>query len=281
MRRRDASGALFRFEHDLVAQTLQAAMTPERRALVHRALVGPLTQRGAPARRVAEHAERGGDRAAACRWRLLALDAARRFALGDVLVEAERVLALDPSSAQAIAAHLARAAALRHRADRVGADAALASASRLLDAADSVSLHVAVMQERGVLAALSATPGSLEAELGRLLEDPRLTDEDRARLWVTRGECRRVVGRLAEAEPDWRRALAAFDVDNDEERGLVIERLARSLLLRGDPRARGRPGARRSPCSNASATRSAWRERTRWSAWPSSNSAGRARLRRH
>ena len=124
-------------------------MTPERRALVHRALVGPLTQRGAPAARIAEHAERGGDRAAACRWRLLALDAARRrFALGDVLAEAERVLALDPSPAQAIAAHLARAAALRQRADRAGADAALATATRLLDAADSVSLHVAVMQER-------------------------------------------------------------------------------------------------------------------------------------
>jgi tetratricopeptide (TPR) repeat protein len=51
---------------------------------------------------------------------------------------------------------------------------------------------------------------------------------------VTRGECRRVAGRLAEAEADWQLALAAFDPDNDEERGLVIERLARSLLLRGD-----------------------------------------------
>ncbi len=143
-----------------MAQTLQAAMAPERRALVHRALVGPLTQRGAPAARIAEHAERGGDRAAACRWRLLALDAARRrFALGDVLAEAERVLALDPSPAQAIAAHLARAAALRQRADRAGAEAALSAATRLLDAADAVSLQVAVMQERGVLAALSATPG--------------------------------------------------------------------------------------------------------------------------
>lgn len=235
VRRRDAAGGLFRFEHDLVAQTLQAAMAPERRALVHRALVGPLTQRGAPAARIAEHAERGGDRVAARRWRLLALDAARRrFALGDVLAEAERVLALDPSPAQAIAAHLARAAALQQRAERADAEAALAAATRLLDAADAASLHVAVMQERGVLAALSATPGSLEAELGQLLEDPRLADEDRARLWVTRGECRRVAGRLAEAEADWQLALAAFDPDNDEERGLVIERLARSLLLRGD-----------------------------------------------
>ena len=234
VRRRDAAGSLFLFEHDLVAQTLQAAMAPERRALVHRALVGPLTQRGAPAARIAEHAERGGDRAAACRWRLLALDAARRrFALADVLVEAERVLALDPSPAQAIAAHLARAATLRERADRAGAEAALAAATRLLDAADSMPLQVAVMQERGVLAALSATPGSLEAEFGRLLEEPRLADEDRARLWVTRGRCRRVSGRLAEAEEDWRRALAAFDADNDDERGLVIELLARSLLLRG------------------------------------------------
>ena len=180
VRRREAASDLFRFEHDLVAQTLQTAMSPERQALVHRALIGPLTQRGAPAARIAEHAERGGDLAAACRWRLQALDEARRrFALGEVLAEAERVLALDPSPAQAIAAHLARAAVLSERADRSGAETALDAATRLLDAADSVSLQVAVMQERGVLAAQSAVPGSLDAEIGRLLEDPRLADEDR------------------------------------------------------------------------------------------------------
>jgi tetratricopeptide (TPR) repeat protein len=235
VRRREASGALFRFEHDLVAQTLQAAMAPERRALVHRALVAPLAQRGAPPARIAEHAERGGDPAAARRWRLLALDAARRrFALADVIAEAERVLALDPSPPQAIAAHLARAAALRQRADRPGAEAALGDAGRLLAEVDELSLHVAVMQERGVLAALSGTPGSLDDELGRLLADPRLDDADRARLLTTRGECRRVAGRLAEAEADLGRALTALDADDDEERGLLIERLARSVMLRGD-----------------------------------------------
>jgi hypothetical protein len=125
----------------------------------------------------------------------------RRFALGDVLAEAERVLALDPSPAQAIAAHLARAAALQQRAERADAEAALAAATRLLDAADAASLHVAVMQERGVLAALSQRPGSLEAELGQLLEDPRLADEDRARLWSRAANAGALPGALPKPRP--------------------------------------------------------------------------------
>jgi hypothetical protein len=175
VRRGDAAGGLFRFEHDLVAQTLQAAMAPERRALVHRALVGPLAQRGAPAARIAAHAEGGGDLALACRWRLLALDAARRrFALGDVLTEAERVLALDPSPAQAIAAHLARAAALRQRADRLGADAA--SPRRYGSAAaDCVAVGRRMRARRRRGAALRPEARGTSR---RLLADPRPADED-------------------------------------------------------------------------------------------------------
>ena len=235
VRRHGEAPALYRFEHDLIAQTLQAGLSPERRELVHRSLGARLAQLGAPPARVAEHFERGGDVVAACRWHLLALGAARRsFVLGDMLAEADSVLRLQPTAAQATAAHLARADALRHRAEPADAVAALADAQALLRADDPASLHVSVMETRASHAVRSGDPESALAPIAALLADPRLSGHERARLRVSRADCLRPLGRLLESKADLAFALDAFDADAALERGLLLNDMARSCYLQGE-----------------------------------------------
>ena len=134
----------FAFAHDLVQQSLAAALSAERARLVHRRLALGGEAAGAAPATIATHHEASGELERAVAHRIAAGDEARRLrALTDAATQWTRGLADRPTPAQAIALHrrlgkLAHErtdfAGLREQADALGrllADAALEPAERI------------------------------------------------------------------------------------------------------------------------------------------------------
>jgi len=238
VRRHAETSGLYRFEHDLFAQVIAASLSPERAALMHRALGSKLAQGEADSARIAEHFERGGDIPSAQRHRLLALEAARRrYAVSDMIEQSQRLLALAPPSAAALAAHIAAAEAWRMRADAPRARAALACTAGLLREDDDPALHVQLLL---ATAADALREGHAETALDAItarLTDPRLREHERGRLLQARGDALRTLGRAAEALADLHQALEAFGDEPSFARGDLLDSLARAALAGRDPAA--------------------------------------------
>ncbi|MEP6739455.1 MAG: BTAD domain-containing putative transcriptional regulator [Caldimonas sp.] len=226
---------LYRFEHDLFAQVIAAGLSPERAALMHRALGHRLAQGEADPARVADHFERGGDRPAAQRHRLQALESARRrHAVSDMIEQSERLLALQPPTAAALTAHLAAATAWRARADAPRAQQALACAEALVREDDPPELHVQLLLGRAAQAQSDGRSSSMQGPISARLADPRLAAYERGRLLQARGDALRAQGRVAESLTDLHGALAAFGDEPSLARGHLLESLARSGLAGHD-----------------------------------------------
>lgn len=229
-----AAPGRYRFEHDLFSQAVAASLSPERRALLHRLLAQALAAEGADAARVAAHYDAAGDASGALAWHCRALQRARQRTLpSDVLAHAERVLALAPSAEQRMQAHLARAVALRLRADPAGARAALEDARAALgphaplpQRVDLMSLQVIEAQRDGRMAELLP---ALEALLG----EPALAPEDRARLLMRRGAAARAQGRLEAALADQEAAIALLGDEPGHLLAQALENLARAAISAG------------------------------------------------
>jgi len=236
VRRHAETSGLYRFEHDLFAQVIAASLSPERAALMHRALGRKLAQGEADPARVAEHFERGGDIPSAQRHRLLALEAARRrHAVSDMIDQSERLLALAPPPAAALAAHLAAAEAWRSRADSPRARLALARTAGLLGADDDLALHVQLLLATAEDARRDGQPETALDSITAQLTDPRLREHERGRLLQARGDALRTLGRAAEALADLHQALEAFGDEPSFERGDVFDSLSRAALASRDP----------------------------------------------
>jgi len=233
-RHADTSG-LYCFEHDLFAQVIAANLSPERAALMHRALGSKLAQAEADPARIAEHFERGGDITSAQRHRLLALEAARRrHAVSDMIEQSERLLALAPPPAAALAAHIVAAEAWRSRANSPRAREAMARTVGLLREDDAPALHVQLMLATALEAIRDGDPETALSSITVRLADPRLRDEERDQLLQARGNALRTLGRPADALADLRLALDAFGDEPSFERGDLLSNLSRAAFAGGD-----------------------------------------------
>jgi len=104
LREHEAGG--YAFEHDLVRQALDSALSPTRRHLVHRRLALGAEAAGAPAATVALHHEASGDVARAVVHRLAAGDAAQRVhALAEAAGHWLQALRDQPAPGQAMLLH--------------------------------------------------------------------------------------------------------------------------------------------------------------------------------
>lgn len=84
----------YRFTHDLFAQSLAEALSPERKRLLHLKLALSLERLGGPPARVAEHLEQAGKPQDAIPWRIRAAEAAQRvFAHQDALNHLNQAIA--------------------------------------------------------------------------------------------------------------------------------------------------------------------------------------------
>jgi tetratricopeptide (TPR) repeat protein len=96
----------FAFAHDLVQQSLAAALTSERARLVHRRLALGGEAAGAAPAAIAAHHEASGEPQRAVVHRIAAGDEARRLrALADAIAHWTKALADAPTAAQAVAIH--------------------------------------------------------------------------------------------------------------------------------------------------------------------------------
>lgn len=237
--RHDDKPGTYRFAHDLFAQTVAAALSPERRRLLHRAIGQWLAHEGAAPARVADHLEQAAhtaaERALACDWRLRALAAARqRMALGDVLLQADRVLALSPTGDAAVRAHLGRSSALLARSQGDPAAQALAAAQALLQPGTDLELQVAVLAMRAFQSLQGQGNEADLAALDGLLQDARLSGHQRGRLLKCRSDTLRILGRAAEANQALDEALTAFGDEPSFERGNMLDSRARIAMGTGD-----------------------------------------------
>jgi DNA-binding SARP family transcriptional activator len=238
VRHEDKPG-MYRFVHDLFAQTLAATLSPERRQLIHRNLGQRLAQDGAPPARVAEHLEQGAqtkqETADACAWRVRALAAAhQRMALDDMLAQAARILALSPGGPAAVRAHLGRSAALAARSQGAAALQAAELANALLLPQTDVDMHVDVLATRAALAIQGQGNESILAALDSLLGDKRLSAHQRGRLLTRRSGTLRALNRPLEADAALDDALAAFGDEPSKELGAALDSRARNGMARGD-----------------------------------------------
>lgn len=225
----------FRFGHDLFAQAVAATLSPERRALLHRALAASLAEEGAAPARVAAHFEAGGDTAAARRWHLRALQASYdRLLATDMLQHAARVLALAPAGEEAVRAHLARMQALRLQSQMEPAMEAMQQALAALSPQHPVALRVLAVAEHARMLLRVGRAGEGLAVLAPPLADPAVEGEDRAPLLAARGRMQRMLGRFAEAQADYEAALALLAEEPGDQRAELLEDLSRLAMSLGD-----------------------------------------------
>lgn len=219
LREHDDGG--YAFVHDLVQQALEAALTPERRRLVHRRLALGAEAAGAAAALIAVHHEASGDKARALPFRILAGDEAERLhALPQAIVHWTQALADGPGPSQAFTLHrsLMRAAYLGDRQalcveqarclQALVADARIGAAERhhaLIDVARYFCYCELQPEALRLLDSLSAPADELQ----------------RARLLAVRAEVRKELGQVDEAVVEARSALALPALQGRERAGLL------------------------------------------------------------
>jgi DNA-binding SARP family transcriptional activator len=227
----------WRFEHDLVRQSIAEAVPRARRLSLHSALAGRMAAAGHPAAEVAWHHEQAGEAMAAARCLLQAADeasglrsSAQALALTD---QALALLARGPADTGLRAlVHAKRGALLRQQGDGPRALAETALACRLAIGADA-AVRTEVELRR---ASVCIDCGSPQEALDRLaaLDDTAL-DADR-RAWSLRlqSQAWRALGNAARAEAAARAALAADPDARPERRALLLDTLALLAMQRGD-----------------------------------------------
>ncbi len=225
----------FRFGHDLFAQAVAASLSPERRALLHRALAQHLAEEGAAPARVAAHFEAAGDAATARGWHLRALQASYdRLLAADMLQHAARVLALDPEPEDAVRAHLARMQALRLVSQSEAAFEAMEQALGALSPRHPLALRVLVAAEQSRMLGRFGRHEEAVQVLAPLLADPAVEDEDRAPLLAARGRALRGLGRYDEAAAALEGALALLGDEVGDAHAELMEDLSRLAMSQGD-----------------------------------------------
>jgi DNA-binding SARP family transcriptional activator len=225
----------FRFEHDLIAQVAAAALSPERSALLHRALARRLAHDGAAPALVAHHHERAGERDAAREFRLRALlEARRRMVPAEVLAQAGQVLAMQPTPQQALRARLAQAEAHRSRAEPEASRKALAAALAGVGPGWPTALRVEAAAAEAAQALRDDDPAAALAPLDALLAGGGLDGEQRALLLLRRADALRALGRGADSRADLEAALAAHGDEPSVMLGELLDSLARTTLTSGD-----------------------------------------------
>lgn len=157
-----APGGDYRFTHDLVPQSLAAALSPARAALLQRrlalALEAAQTRPGTLSARIAHHWEQAQEPRRAVPHRLQAgRAAAALYAHREALAEFDAALAHGPEPALEVALRNARIDALRHLGDvqarAVEAEALMVLARRLGDRdleADAGVQHALALADRGL-----------------------------------------------------------------------------------------------------------------------------------
>ena len=241
--RHETQPGVYRFVHDLFAQAVATALSPERRRLMHRAIGQRLAQDGAAPARVAEHFGAGGDAVEALHWRLHAMTAAsQRLALGDMLVQAEAVLGLAPNGRAAVQAQLCRASALLARARGPEAQAALDAAAIALRGVGAeepgVDLHVDLVCLRGTVVQQGQGAEQALAESQALLQHPQLAAQlsphQRGRLHKQRAGLLSSLSHVPQAEAEIERALAAFGDEASVELGDLLDSRSRNAMNVGN-----------------------------------------------
>jgi DNA-binding SARP family transcriptional activator/tetratricopeptide (TPR) repeat protein/energy-coupling factor transporter ATP-binding protein EcfA2 len=224
----------WRFEHEVFAQALQAALLPERRRLLHRAWAQRLASSGATAARVAAHFEAADDRPAAITWHQRALALANeRQARAAQHWHAERLLALGVDGPALVQAWLALAWARLVQADAAAAEAALTQAQAALQPGHDAALRVELLCRQAQLSVWRAQADQPMAMLADAEADASLDPEARARLKLARGNCLSALGRYADAEGPVREALALLGPEPGRRQADALDDLARVLLRTG------------------------------------------------
>jgi tetratricopeptide (TPR) repeat protein len=216
-------GAGWGFVHDLVPQSLAAAMDEQRRRSVHRRLaLGAAAANAAPAL-VARHFEAGGEPARAAPYRLAAGDAAERLhALPEAVVQwraALAALAEGPAPALESASRLRLVRTLRYLGDLAGSAAEVAALVALAPRLDPGPRHDAIAGAAGALWHLHRA-----AEVLPLLDGlpPAPDPGSAARVAQRRAEALRELGRLDEARAI-AETLRAGDALADSDRADLLD----------------------------------------------------------
>ena len=221
----------WRFEHEVFAQALLAALLPERRRLLHKAWAQRLASRGADAARIAAHLEAADERADARHWHLRALARAReRQARAAQQWHAERLLALGAEGEARVQAWVALVWARLVQADAAAAEAAMAEAQAALQPDHAAALRADVLCTHAHLCRWRGDARAPLAGLSQAEADATLDDEARSRLKHARGGCLTVLGRYPEAVAVLRDALSLLGTEPGSLRAVVLDDLARALL---------------------------------------------------
>ncbi|MGI8748825.1 MAG: ATP-binding protein, partial [Deinococcus sp.] len=228
-------GAGYRFSHELVRRALEGAILPERRQLSHRRLAANLARAGGAPGQIADHFERGGQPSEAVPYRVRAAEAsARVFSHKEALDEYRRALQDEPDQRTAVQIHLARAELLAAMGRYLAVDAELRLASRKVSGLDDPALTARVMlAEAGLHNAQGRYLEGL-ALTERVLARDELPDLLRPGALYERGNALLRLGRLAEAEPCLRAALAQTPDDAHDLSGRINAHLQACAMQRGD-----------------------------------------------
>lgn len=198
----------YAFAHDLVQQTIEASLTPERRRLAHRRLALGAEAAGAPAATIALHHEASGDARRAVAHRLAAGDAAQRVhALAEAVAHWQQGLADGPTPVQALTLQTQLMRALL-KLDQRERSMACATALRAIADSDELSNHERAQAWVAVAGHLASNNHAQEC-LAMLAEpQPLLDDGQRAQLMAARAMALRGVGQIEASNAAAREALA-------------------------------------------------------------------------
>lgn len=203
----------YRFSHDLVRRSLDDALSPARRKLLHRHLAVALEAANRAAADIARHLEAAGRGADAMKFRERAAEAASRvYDAREALAQYAAALADGAGGRDAFRIHAACVDHLRNLNDLAGWEAALAAMQALEpelgDAAASVEVAVrrsVYCFDTGRFAEGLAVTQDAEQKL-----HGRISEFDEARLLLEMGATLRALGRIDEAQARLTTALERF-----------------------------------------------------------------------
>jgi len=220
LREHEAGG--FAFAHDLVQQAIDAALSPERRRLVHRRLALGAEQSGAGPALIAAHHEASGDPARAVAQRIAAGDQAQRLhAQTEAAAQWRQALADGPTPAQAVALHLRLMRTERMRTLQGERDPHSTALLALIEAG-----HVGEGQRSDVLIAVANhfVRNGLRREALDLLDGlpASITEHQQAQAMDTRAEGLRRMGQLDAALAAAQAALALPAMQGQDRADLLF-----------------------------------------------------------
>lgn len=229
----DANGSL-RFHHDLVSQTLAAALAAPRRRLLHLRLAASLERSDAAPERIAQHLELAGAPRRAVRWRVAAAEAAARvFAHAAALQHYAAALDNQPTAAQAIDILLVRAQLLGDLSRSGDADADLAGAEKQARDSGKPALLLRVLLAKADRWSASNRIHEALALIEDLLEAGAMHGAEAARALEVRAYCMSMLGRTAQSQSALHEALARLPRGASAARGRLWLALARSAMSGG------------------------------------------------